>query len=61
MADAGFKLDEAAQLWRNMSANSGANPPEFLSTHPAPSSRIDAINNYIPQLTVASSTPNCQR
>ncbi|MAK70995.1 MAG: peptidase [Idiomarinaceae bacterium] len=61
MADAGFKLAEAAQLWRNMSANSGTNPPEFLSTHPAPSSRIDAINNYIPQLTVASSTPNCQR
>ena len=61
MADAGFKLEEAAQLWRNMSANSGANPPEFLSTHPAPSSRIDAINRYIPQLTVANNTPNCQR
>ncbi|RUO77192.1 M48 family metallopeptidase [Idiomarina seosinensis] len=62
MADAGFKLEEAAQLWRNMAENSGGqNPPEFLSTHPNPSSRIDAINSYIPQLTVANKSPNCQR
>lgn len=62
MADAGFKLEEAAQLWRNMSANSGGQaPPEFLSTHPAPSSRIEAINSYIPQLQVADQSPNCSR
>lgn len=61
MAEAGFRLQEAAQLWRNMAAEGGDAPPEFLSTHPAPSSRIEAINNYIPQLQVANKTPNCQR
>ncbi|AVJ55529.1 peptidase [Idiomarina sp. OT37-5b] len=61
MAAAGFRLEEAAQLWRNMAAEGGANPPELLSTHPAPSSRIEAINNYIPQLTVANKSPNCRR
>ncbi|WP_404402279.1 M48 family metallopeptidase [Idiomarina seosinensis] len=61
MAAAGFEPAEAAQLWRNMAANSeGQAPPEFLSTHPHPGSRIDAINNYLPELQVASRSPNCQ-
>lgn len=59
MAAAGFRPSEAAELWRNMAAQGGEKPPEFLSTHPAPSSRIEAINNYLPKLQVASTTPNC--
>lgn len=41
MAKAGFKPSESIQLWRNMENASGENrPPEFMSTHPAPNTRI---------------------
>lgn len=40
MASAGFDPRESVQLWRNMAENSGARPPEFLSTHPSGESRI---------------------
>ncbi|MGM0481242.1 MAG: M48 family metallopeptidase [Pseudomonadota bacterium] len=61
MAAAGFKPAEAAQLWRNMAANAdGEKPPEFLSTHPHPSTRIEAINSYLPGLKVAAGTPDCK-
>lgn len=43
MADAGFRPAEAVALWRRMEAAVGARPPEFLATHPAPASRIEAI------------------
>lgn len=46
MAAAGYNPAGAAQLWRNMSAQAGPNPPEFLSTHPSPQSRIDALEAY---------------
>jgi predicted Zn-dependent protease len=40
MAQAGFDPRAAAQLWVNMSADSGGQPPEFLSTHPSHATRI---------------------
>ncbi|WP_417656071.1 M48 family metallopeptidase [Pseudidiomarina aestuarii] len=46
MAAAGYDPAGAAQLWRNMAAQAGANPPEFLSTHPSPQTRIDALEAY---------------
>lgn len=41
MAIAGYKPEEAAELWKRMSAlSSGEAPPEMLSTHPSNESRI---------------------
>lgn len=48
MARAGYDPREAAQLWRNMSA-AGGRSPEFLSTHPAPESRIRQIEALLPE------------
>ncbi len=45
MAKAGFDPRESTQLWRNMSANSGKQPSELMSTHPSHSTRIDDLNS----------------
>jgi predicted Zn-dependent protease len=51
MAMAGYDPKEAPAFWRRMSAaaGSGARPPEFLSTHPAPDTRIRDIESLIPE------------
>lgn len=43
MARAGFDPIEAIELWKNMAKASNGGPPEFLSTHPSHSSRIDEL------------------
>ncbi|MDN7127862.1 M48 family metallopeptidase [Pseudidiomarina terrestris] len=43
MAAAGYDPREAAELWRNMAQQAGPNPPEFLSTHPSPQTRIEKL------------------
>ena len=63
MAAAGYNPAAAADLWRNMARVSGAGGPEFLSTHPSPQSRIDAIEAYVPEVMgVYQSAPkaNCK-
>ena len=40
MAQAGFDPRAAVALWQNMIAAGGSRPPQWLSTHPDPSSRI---------------------
>ncbi len=52
MASAGFKPEQAIDLWRNMAAiTKGKTPPEFLSTHPSSDSRINELQK---QLTVVA-------
>ena len=43
MARAGYDPRAAVEVWRNFNAIGGNRPPEFLSTHPAPASRIQQI------------------
>ena len=43
MAQAGFDPRQAVDLWQNMLAASGSRPPEWLSTHPDPKSRIGEL------------------
>ena len=50
MADAGFAPDEAVELWRRMEIVSGSRAPEFLATHPAPASRIEAMEAMLPEI-----------
>ena len=48
-AIAGYNPDEAANLWRRMGAASGGQaPPEFLSTHPATTTRIANLEALAP-------------
>ncbi|MEM7549646.1 MAG: M48 family metallopeptidase [Bacteroidota bacterium] len=50
MALAGYNPEAAPKFWERMSANSGGqSPPEFLSTHPSHSTRIEDLNNWIPE------------
>jgi predicted Zn-dependent protease len=48
-ARAGYDPRAGITLWQKMiNAKSGGNPPEFLSSHPADSSRIQEIQSLLP-------------
>lgn len=68
MAKAGFDPREAVTLWQTMAQQGGAAPPELLSTHPAPGTRIqqlDAqVSRYMPlyqQALAEGRKPSCDR
>lgn len=49
-ARAGYNPRAAISVWRKMvAATRGQNPPEFLSTHPAPETRINTISELLPK------------
>lgn len=48
MAQAGYDPNAAVALWRAMAAQGGS-PPAFLSTHPAPGQRAQALEAQLPE------------
>lgn len=50
MAKAGFDPRASVQLWQNMKKAGGKAPPELLSTHPAPDTRIRELQSQIPKV-----------
>lgn len=48
-AEAGYDPRAAIDLWRRMEAAGGEAPPEFLSTHPSNSTRIERLQKLMPE------------
>ncbi|HBR94676.1 MAG TPA: hypothetical protein DEA90_10980 [Opitutae bacterium] len=48
-AKAGYDPRAAIGFWERMDAQSGGSTPEFLSTHPAGSTRIQKLNELMPK------------
>ena len=45
----GFDIRETTEVWKRMKeANKGKEPPEWMSTHPSTSRRIQQISDWIP-------------
>jgi predicted Zn-dependent protease len=49
MARAGYDPREAIPFWERMKEKGGSTPPEFLSTHPVPETRIEDLRSFIPE------------
>ena len=49
MAMAGYNPNASVDFWTRMAAQSGGNPPEFLSTHPSDETRIANIKKHLPE------------
>lgn len=65
-AKAGFDPQQAVTLWQAMGKAGGAQPPQFLSTHPSNQTRIRDLQNAMPaalatrqQALAAGSAPRC--
>jgi len=48
MARAGYDPGAAVTLWQRMGASQQSNTPEFLSTHPVSSTRIQKLQEFLP-------------
>ncbi len=65
-AEACFDPRQAVNLWQNMIAAGGSRPPQWLSTHPDPQSRINELSGraaalmpVYEQARAAGHTPKC--
>ncbi len=49
MARAGYDPRQAIGLWQNFDSFGDGRPPEFLSTHPSPGTRINRLRQLMPR------------
>ena len=50
---AGYDIRESVKLWERMAEkNKGKEPPQFLSTHPSSSTRIDNLTEWINEVII---------
>jgi len=49
MARAGYDPRESIAFWERMSQVGGAQPPEFLSTHPSHGTRVEDLKSFLPR------------
>ena len=68
MAKGGFELRASLDLWKNMERAGGAQPVEFLSTHPTHATRMQDLQQKMPvanemsrQARAAGKNPQCDR
>jgi len=62
MAKSGFEPSASIKLWQNMAKTAKSSPPEFLSTHPSNTTRINNLSGNLAEakkLMVGTRTPNC--
>lgn len=58
-AQAGYDPREAIHLWEGMERAGGAQPPEFLSTHPSHGTRIKQLQEWMPEaLSIYDQVPH---
>ena len=49
----GYDIRETVKVWERMKeANKGKQPPEFFSTHPSPTNRINKINEWMNDIII---------
>ena len=48
---AGYDIRESVKIWERMKeAHKGKEPPEWMSTHPSSTKRIEALKKWIPEV-----------
>jgi Zn-dependent protease with chaperone function len=57
MADAGYDPRDLANVFRTLEQESGSGGPQWLSSHPNPGNRYEAINREAQYLTIAERRP----
>lgn len=61
MARACFDPREAISFWKRMDRTQQAAPPQFLSTHPLPQSRIENLQKHMPAAVERFHSSECQQ
>ncbi|KAJ1513767.1 hypothetical protein HMI56_001806 [Coelomomyces lativittatus] len=59
-ANACYDPRVAIDVWKRMASAKRLNPPEFLSTHPNPSTRIERLRELMPQALQKREDAGCQ-